>query len=621
MHFLHVLSQVEVTGAETYAVSLANHQIGQGDQVWIVSDTLRTPALATYLPQPIDNRRYGQRWKNIRFLKDLLRKHRIDVVHAHSRAASWVCYVALLGTKIPLISTVHGRQHLHTSTSLFDIYGDQVIAVCDDLKTHLAEEVKIKAEKITVIPNGFDFDQMKKTFSSGKSTAEEKPESANEGLQTLSLVGRTTGPKGERTGQIIVRELPALLQAFPQLRVQVIGGPIDKLGKPVLDEIEALNRRFSGRIQCLGFVNDLPRYLASSDLIIASGRVAIDTLWLEKPLMALGESQYHGLVTADNLTAAMASNFGDIIPTLPVPEPDYARIGRDITQFLSQPTSTASLRSRIEARYEVGKVADAVSEVYRSARFKKWHPRHIPVLMYHKIPDQPIDSRHRIFVPKPVFRRHLLFFQENGFTPITFKAYDAYRSGKLHAEAFPSKPIFLTFDDAYLDNYTNAFPLLKEYNFKATIFSLGDENHRDNFWDVRQGEKSEPLMNTAQKLEMQAYGIEFGAHTLNHPVLTEQTEEEARRELTQSKQNLEAQLGTQVIAFAYPYGRLNAQVKQWAADAGYQYAVAVDSGGLHLEDDRLEIFRVYVFPEDEAPQLWKKTASWYRRYFRWKRGK
>jgi peptidoglycan/xylan/chitin deacetylase (PgdA/CDA1 family) len=269
----------------------------------------------------------------------------------------------------------------------------------------------------------------------------------------------------------------------------------------------------------------------------------------------------------------------------------------------------------------VGKVADAVSEVYRSARFKKWHPRHIPVLMYHKIPDQPIDSRHRIFVPKPVFRRHLLFFQENGFTPITFKAYDAYRSGKLHAEAFPSKPIFLTFDDAYLDNYTNAFPLLKEYNFKATIFSLGDENHRDNFWDVRQGEKSEPLMNTAQKLEMQAYGIEFGAHTLNHPVLTEQTEEEARRELTQSKQNLEAQLGTQVIAFAYPYGRLNAQVKQWAADAGYQYAVAVDSGGLHLEDDRLEIFRVYVFPEDEAPQLWKKTASWYRRYFRWKRGK
>jgi peptidoglycan/xylan/chitin deacetylase (PgdA/CDA1 family)/glycosyltransferase involved in cell wall biosynthesis len=620
MRILHVLSQVEVTGAETYAVSLANHQMGQGDEVWIVSDTLRTPTQATYLSQPIDNRRYGQRWKNIRFLKDLLRKHRIDVVHAHSRAASWVCYVALLGTKIPLISTIHGRQHLHTSTSLFDIYGDKVIAVCEDLKTHLTEEVKIKPEKITVIPNGFDFDQMKKTLSSKKSLAEKKPQAGGE-VKTLSLVGRTTGPKGERTGQIIIRELSALLQAFPQLRLQVIGGPVEKLGKPVLDEIEALNARFGGRVRCLGFVSDLPRYLAESDLIIASGRVAIDALWLEKPLLALGESQYHGLATAENLGALMASNFGDIIPTLPVPEPDYARVGRDIAHFLSQPTPLTSLRSRIEARYAVRKVADAVSEVYRSARFKKWHPRHIPVLMYHKIPDQPIDSRHRIFVPKPVFERHLRFFQKNGFVPITFKQYDSYRNGQLPIEAFPAKPIFLTFDDAYLDNYTNAFPLLKEYHFKATLFSLGDENHCDNFWDVRQGEKSEPLMNTAQKLEMQAYGIEFGAHTLNHPVLTELPEAEARQELEQSKKNLEEQLGTEVIAFAYPYGRLSLQVKQWTADAGYRYAVAVDSGGLHLEDDCLEIFRVYVFPEDEAPQLRKKTASWYRRYFRWKRGK
>jgi peptidoglycan/xylan/chitin deacetylase (PgdA/CDA1 family) len=405
------------------------------------------------------------------------------------------------------------------------------------------------------------------------------------------------------------------------LQVQVIGGSVEKLGKAVLDEIESLNRRFDGRVQCLGFVNDLPRYLASSDLIVASGRVAIDALWLEKPLLALGESQYHGLVTTENLAAVMASNFGDIIPTLPVVNPDYTRIGRDMARFLADPAPTPSLRSRIEARYEVRKVADSVSEMYRSARFKKWHPRHIPVLMYHKIPDQPLHSRHRIFVPKAVFGRHLHFFRKQGFVPITFKTYDAYRSGKLPLNTFPAKPIFLTFDDAYLDNYTNAWPLLKEYGFKATIFSLGDETHRDNFWDVRQGEKSEPLMNTAQKLEMQAYGIEFGAHTLNHPVLTELPEEEVRHELTQSKQNLEAQLGTEVIAFAYPYGRLNLQVKQWTADAGYRYAVAVDSGGLHLEDDCLEIFRVYVFPEDEAPQLRKKTASWYRRYFRWKRGK
>ena len=61
--------------------------------------------------------------------------------------------------------------------------------------------------------------------------------------------------------------------------------------------------------------------------------------------------------------------------------------------------------------------------------------------------------------------------------------------------------------------------------------------------------------------------------------------------------------------------------KHLAQQAGFTYAVATDTGGLHLEDDRMQIFRINMFPHETPNSLFKKTASWYRNYYRWKRGK
>ncbi|MCS7074706.1 MAG: polysaccharide deacetylase, partial [Bacteroidia bacterium] len=61
MRILHVLSQVEITGAEAYAITLADEQIRQGHQVWIVSDTITLPHQATYISMPIANRKYLNR--------------------------------------------------------------------------------------------------------------------------------------------------------------------------------------------------------------------------------------------------------------------------------------------------------------------------------------------------------------------------------------------------------------------------------------------------------------------------------------------------------------------------------------------------------------------------------
>lgn len=616
MNILHVLSQTHITGAEVYAVQLAAWQQQRNHKVFIVSDTLNTVTDAAYIAQPIHNRTYGQRMRNIRFLRRLILEQHIDVVHAHSRAASWVCYFAVRGTKVPLISTVHGRQHLHASTRLFDMYGNRVIAVCDNLRVHLQNEVRMNATKIVMLPNGFDFAQIDAATPFDKR------------YRQLSILGRTSGPKGQITGEIIRRFAGQWLNRYPDLQINIVGGTIDPLGPDFGRFFEGLKQRFGERLQWKGFTRELSRWRATADVVIGSGRVAIEALATGKPTIAVGEACCHGWVQPANLEACIASNFGDILPSESFPPIDYALLDADVCRVLDAIANTTEDTAApaippdvIRSRYNVTDMAARIEEIYYAARFKKHFPRHIPVLMYHKVLEQPSNSRHRIFVTRDTFKGHLDFFKREGFTPITFKEYAEYKYGIKHGGYFPPKPIFLTFDDAYLNNYTLAFPLLKEYGYKCTIFSLGDEHARDNFWDVAQGEPSEPLMQTEHKLEMQAHGIEFGSHGMRHAHLPQLSAQQLTWEVVHSKQELERQLGTDVVAFAYPYGELDDAVKEAVRRAGYKFAVAIDRGGLHLEDDPLDIFRAYIFPQDRGFSLWKKTRSGYRKYFYKKRGR
>ncbi|MEO8167636.1 MAG: glycosyltransferase, partial [bacterium] len=141
MNILHVLSQSEVTGAEVYAATLADRQVALGDSVFLVSDTLAVPVAASYTSLPIGRRSYPNRWRNVRSLSSLITRHRIDVVHAHSRAASWVSFFACKGSPAVLVSTVHGRQHLHLSIRLFNVYSNHVIAISESIKEQLVNKM------------------------------------------------------------------------------------------------------------------------------------------------------------------------------------------------------------------------------------------------------------------------------------------------------------------------------------------------------------------------------------------------------------------------------------------------------------------------------------------------
>jgi peptidoglycan/xylan/chitin deacetylase (PgdA/CDA1 family)/glycosyltransferase involved in cell wall biosynthesis len=635
MRILHVLSANFFAGSVAYAVALAEAHHREGHQVWLASDAAALPTVAAQVQLPISQRTYGQRLRNIRALRELVRRHDIDVVHAHSRAASWVSYVALRGLRVPLVSTVHGRQHLHASTSLFDVYGQKVIAICQNLAQHLREEVKMDPAKIEVVPNGVAFREASKSKNeavnpgaAGAGSPSDPgfaPELSAADSLRLAFIGRFNGPKGERAAALLQHVFPPLLQEFPQLRVTLIGGELAQLpaaGKAALTQLQG---QYGERVEVIGFTDDVAGWLRRTDLVIGAGRVAMEALGEGRAVLALGEALYAGPVTLAGYPVAAASNFGDISARFqPGAAFDPAPVLADARAFLAQPHRVApALAQRVRADYDLARVAARVLGVYESARMALAVPAFIPVLMYHKIPDAPPATKHQIFVTKEKFASHLAYFKSRDLTPITFQDYQDFASGRRSLAEFPRRPLILTFDDGYVDNYTNLLPLMQQYGYRGVLYLLGDFEVRHNQWDlaVDPTEPRADIMSEAQKRAFVAAGWEIGAHTLTHPHLAGLPAAEAAHEIARSKAELERRLGISIVSFAYPYGDLSAETKALVQQAGFTYAVATDSGGMHLEDDRMQIFRINMFPHESASSLFKKTSPWYRRYYRWKRKK
>ncbi len=205
--------------------------------------------------------------------------------------------------------------------------------------------------------------------------------------------------------------------------------------------------------------------------------------------------------------------------------------------------------------------------------------RDVPILNYHQIND---TAQNALTVNTEQFETQMKYLAEQGYHSITpTEMLDAWENG---AE-LPEKPVIITFDDGYVDNYSNAFPILQKYNLKATIFLISDYvNLYPNY------------LTWAQAAEMQKSGlIHFGSHTMSHSVLTDLSQTELRQQLVGSKQAIEWHLKQPVAFIAYPCGAYNQQVIERTDDAGYRAAFTVNYGWASPSEQRMIMDRIPIF--------------------------
>ena len=123
----------------------------------------------------------------------------------------------------------------------------------------------------------------------------------------------------------------------------------------------------------------------------------------------------------------------------------------------------------------------------------------VPILMYHNLAQEG-SGNDTISVQR--FEEHLAALQDAGYTTITFQDLLAYVE---QGTELPEKPILLTFDDGYESNYTLAYPLLQQYQMKATIFVIGVSMGKDTYKDT--GQAMIPHFTQEQAAEMEASGL------------------------------------------------------------------------------------------------------------------
>lgn len=207
----------------------------------------------------------------------------------------------------------------------------------------------------------------------------------------------------------------------------------------------------------------------------------------------------------------------------------------------------------------------------------------------------PVIQYHMIDLPSPTSR------VRGGFTPpqrfakqmgqLKTQAFEFYTAAELiehylQRGQFPRDGITVTFDDGCRDNYTNAFPVLREMGIKATMFVVPSCIGRTDAKTLAEGEPPRVHLSREEILEMSKCGIEFGSHTMNHRLLHEIPIADVKIEVESSKHMLEELLQTPCKTFAYPAGYYNADVERVIEAAGHICAFTTVYG----PRDRIDLF-------------------------------
>lgn len=202
----------------------------------------------------------------------------------------------------------------------------------------------------------------------------------------------------------------------------------------------------------------------------------------------------------------------------------------------------------------------------------------IPVLSYHQIND--VDQN-ALTVPTAEFDRQMQYLHDNGYQTISPKQLTEYLTNN---QPLPQKPILITFDDGYRDNYENAYPILQKYGMTATIFLVSDFMDRfDNY------------LTWQQVQELSEAGFSMESHTLSHFELTALSPADLHLQLEGGKLATEWKTFQFVEYIAYPCGSLNADVLQAVKDCGYQGGFTVKYDLVHAGDSPYELSRVPIF--------------------------
>ena len=356
MKILMIIDRMDCGGAETHVLELASGLVARGHRVCVVSsggrlehELLRRGVF--YVRMPIS--KVGAMLSLGRICR-LARCGNFDIIHSHSRVASFIADIVSSRTGVRLVTTVHAKFSVSYLKRKLSRWGSRSIAVSEDLGEYLAQGYGIAKENISVIPNGVDSSRFYPDIR------------ARQGRTRIVFLSRLDSECS--AGAFLLCEIAKrICDSFGRVEI-VIGG-----GGDAFERVSACAARANSSIgfECVkvpGQIEDVPSFLRCADIFVGVSRAAIEAAFCGASVVLCGDEGFLGLLDENRFSLALGSNFCARGQKRASAELLYVEIARLLNTDISAREKNAErVRELMLGACDIGATVERTVEFYRRA--------------------------------------------------------------------------------------------------------------------------------------------------------------------------------------------------------------------------------------------------------------
>ena len=357
MNILQILPELNVGGVETGTLDLAKYLVRLNHKSVVVSNGGKLVkdlegVGAKHYTLAVHKKSLFSMIKMIPLLAEIIKKEKIDIVHARSRVPAWIAYFACRKTKAVFITTCHGYYGKHPFSYVMG-WGKKVIVLSNIIARHMIEDFAVPHDRICLVPRSVDLEKFKYL----------SPDKRRGKGFNIAIIGRITPLKGHL---FFIKAMAKVGRVVPSLKIWIVGdaSPAHQAYK---EQVQVLTRRL-GLGHCtefLGTQKNIPEILSHVDLLVLStttheafGRVVIEAQAAGVPVVA---TEVGGVVDI------IENNKNGLL----VPPGDPDSMAEAVIRIFKEPQLAVNLSEaailKVREKYNVGLMVENTLKVYEDA--------------------------------------------------------------------------------------------------------------------------------------------------------------------------------------------------------------------------------------------------------------
>ncbi len=302
---LHLTTHLNIGGITSY-IKLVTHEMKKMDYQFYVGSSGGTQE--PYLEENgVKSIRLNIKTKSelspkvylsIAPLIHVIRKEKIDLIHAHTRVTQVLAWWVKRLTGIPYITTCHGFYKTRFGRRLMPAWGDRVIAISNPVADSLIRDFKVNPKKVTTIFNAIDIDELSERFNQKNRNKIRAELGLSPDCKVLGIVARIVEDKGHEYFLRAAQKL--VLESFPSLKILIVGeGPFMKRARTLVKQLN-----LESAVIFLGNIQDVTYALVVIDVFILPaiwregfGLSIIEAMAVSKPVIVTNIWSLNELIT------------------------------------------------------------------------------------------------------------------------------------------------------------------------------------------------------------------------------------------------------------------------------------------------------------------------------------